>query len=106
MVNQANTNEEIKNAKLKIALLKDKDGCSGFNELVKNIRESALDGIYTYEQIGVTEIELLELGLINARLKCVKGSSSIFKDQCVAQSYTRELVRLRLPTGGKNKHVA
>lgn len=94
----ANTNEEVETAKQNIALLKDKEGCSEFNELVKKIREGASDGTYTYEQIGVTEIELVELGLINARLKCLKGSSSIFGDQCIAQNYTRELSRLRTQT--------
>jgi hypothetical protein len=102
-VNTANTNEEVMKAKHDIVLLKCEEGCSEFNELVKKIRDNASSGIYTYKQIGVTEIELVELGLINARLKCVKGSKSLFKDQCVALCYTRELVRLRPGTASTQR---
>lgn len=104
-MNKTNTTDNVDAAKQIIVLLKDKNGCSEFNELVNKIRNDVSDGVYAYEQIGVTEIELLELGLINARLKCVRNSSSIYTDQCVVQSYTRELVRLR-PAVGKTKRVA
>jgi hypothetical protein len=90
-VNQTITEE----AKRKIVLLESTNGCSEFNELITQIRDDVFNGTYTYAEIGVTEIKLIELGLNNARLACVKSSPGIFADQRIVQNYARELARLR-----------
>lgn len=77
-----------------VHLLRKKTGCEGFNELISEIRDEASNGSYTYVQIGITEIELITLGLNNARLKCVRGSKNVFCDQIVVTRYSRQLAML------------
>lgn len=75
--------------------LKIKGGCQEFHKLVKEIRESVSDGAIEYCDIGISEIELLELGAHNASCAVLKGLSNTFGDLCLASMYACEATRIR-----------
>ena len=108
MTREATAKSTVKafQAKYHIASLRNGNGCKKFHELIDGIRTDVENNVYTYAQIGVTEIELLELGLINARLNCIHSSSNFFASQSVVRRYFQELVQLRRIAGCKTTCIA
>lgn len=80
-------------ARVRVALMR-QGKCNDFCDYVRDIRRHIDDGLFTYEELDITEIELLELAVLNATNK-LKRCVRPYTDLRIQKLFVAELNRKR-----------
>lgn len=82
--------QKIQEGMFYLSLLKERR-CPNFRCHVGNIREAVRKGLYTYEDLGTTEVEVLELGVHHAGTATIEVSRYPLVDLAVKHALLCDL---------------